>query len=211
MKQKEDEHADNDHKEEYDQNEHSKFWTEKLEHQDALKPMDKVSCRIMRVLMQKFNRFAAETRIVRLDDISYNLRHHFMVKVGSHVKDNRDIFRISLKKIQRIFVNVEEIYLHNYYRLDDALLDDIIEFLKMNGNKDQIKQIKFLYYDYSGNINDETDAYDNNVYLPINKLSQHKLRALDALGWECIEKEQKKKNTDFQYGVKIRLKPKDAM
>ena len=168
---------------------------------------ERLHCRIMSVLIEKFKEFAGQPRIARFDDISYNLRHHFMDKIRINVENGKNIYRISLSKIQKIFINIEEVYLHNYYKLDDGLLDSIIDFLNniFNGktNKNRIKQIKFLYYDYLGNIKDNKD-----IYFPSKNLNPQKVKNLQKLGWEIIEKHQLKRNTSLVYGVSIRLKPK---
>ena len=196
-------------------NEHSLFWKEKLRRfdgdRDSLGEEDRRNCRIMKVLIRKFAHFVAKTDIVKLDGVSRALRPHLMDKVGVRVDDGSEAFRVSLKKIQAVFVNVEEVYLYNYYRLDDALLAEIIAFLKMptkragdaqeSLNARRLKQIKFLYYDYRG------DIADNKHYKPTAQLDPSGLEQLRQLGWECVESAQRKKGSESEYGMKIRLKP----
>lgn len=116
-----------------------------------------------------------------------------------------------MQKIKSIFVNVEEIYLYNYYCLNDELLQDVIDFLSEDENRKQIKQIKLLYYDYDGDIKEHKDDYGMALYQPISALNAGKLKCLHDLGWECKETEQRMKDLDdneSQYGVKIRILPK---
>merc|ERR1712217_394445 len=99
--------------------------------------------------------------------------------------DQRNRYRISMNKIQSVFVNVEEIYLYNYYCLDDELLDDIIQFLEKDSISSKLKQIKFLYYDYKGDIKDLKDRHGQILYLPKEDLDETKINKLEEMNWEC--------------------------
>ena len=142
--------------------------------------------RIIRVLQSKFEDFRLkpnEKQIVKLNDISPGLRERFLdkkeityeaqdgdaeSKQACEVKDDDDFdhegrrdFTMSLDKIKRVFPNFEEVHFYNWYQCDDEALQSIIDFVKQDAQK-QLKQIKFLYYDYVGDsiLNNTSYFYD---------------------------------------------------
>merc|ERR1712154_77424 len=87
-------------------------------------------------------------------------------------------WRISLKKMKKIFGNLQEIHLFNFYKFDDLMLADLIEQIQQSGNK--LRRINFLYYDYL-----EADGAPTNesIFMNPNKLNKRLLNKLNDLGW----------------------------
>jgi N-glycosylase/DNA lyase len=105
---------------------------------------------VFSVLTSKFKDFARNTKIVHLDDISSTLREYFMnMNMNQLQAEEQTQARLSLTKLVLIFPKLTELHLHNYYKLDNELLEHILNFFEQRDcYRQNISQIKFLYYDY---------------------------------------------------------------
>merc|ERR1712083_1292020 len=97
-------------------------------------------------------------QILKLDCISEELKPYFLDRVSSddEHKEYEDLcdnqWTVSFEKLSFLFPNLKQIHFMNSYRLDNETLQRLIDWLQHDGCK--LEQIKFMYYDYEGSLDD---------------------------------------------------------
>ncbi len=166
--------------------------------------------KIMNILWRKFDnfrKFPNHHQVVRIDQISDNLKPYFMDIIGGDDEGNEQ-YTISFAKIIKIFENVKEIHFINNYPFNQKTLNKLIKYFDENTNY-QLKTLKFLYYDYqqypesNSNTNDGTKVYplDSKVFYDERNLDKSSLNRLETHKWKI----QHRKIEKTGYQIKIFL------
>ena len=82
----------------------------------------------------------------------------------------------------------------NFYRFDNGVLGELIGWTQ--DERCTLERIKFLYYDYSGSLNDHRHFYDPDL------LDKEKLERMKRLNWKVTYP----KHRDGRNGFVIKLK-----
>ena len=126
---------------------------------------------------------------MKIDCISDELKPYFMDQAvcgddhddekkeneGSGVKLQQR-WTISFDKIYFLFPNLRQIHFLNSYRFDDEVLRRLIKCIEDEDCK--LKQIRFLYYDYVGSLDDYKHFYDP------SSLDKDLVKKLKSLKWK---------------------------
>ena len=133
--------------------------------------------------MKKFEDFCERPntmQVIKIDFISEGLRDYFLDSVSTQTTPRTvdKLFIVSFKKIINLFPNVEQIHYFNLYPFDNDALRKLIDQIKKPENR--LKQIKFLYYDYSDPLSEYPFFFDP------TKLDRKLLDKLIRLKW-CIK------------------------
>merc|ERR1711951_7284 len=83
---------------------------------------------------------------------------------------------VSFAKLYYLFPNLKQIHFLNLYRFDNEVLQRLIKCIEDKHCK--LEQIKFLYYDYIGSLNDYKYFYDPDL------LDQGLVKKLKSLKWK---------------------------
>merc|ERR1711879_104231 len=83
---------------------------------------------------------------------------------------------VSFEKLYFLFPNLKQIHFLNFYSLNDTVLERLIS--RIDHEDCKLEQIKFLYYDYIGSLNDYQHFYDPNL------LDMELLQKLKSLQWK---------------------------
>merc|ERR1712062_496843 len=100
---------------------------------------------------------------------------------------------VSFDKLYYLFPNLKQIHFLNQYRFDNVALKRLIEWIDHKDCK--LEQIKFLYYDYSGSLNDNEHFYDPDL------LDKELLQRLKELKWKISY--PKKRNLGKGFVIRI--------
>merc|ERR1712154_190524 len=73
-------------------------------------------------------------------------------------KENEKEWIVSFEKLSFLFPNLKQIHFLNSYRFDDEVLKRLIKWIKCG--KCKLEQIKFLYYDFVGSVDQCQYFYD---------------------------------------------------
>ena len=103
---------------------------------------------------------------------------------------------VSFEKLSAIFPNLKQIHFINLYRFDNETLQRLIDWLKCAECK--LEQIKFMYYDYEGSLDENPYFYDPDT------LGKELLSQLKRLKWRMSY--PKDRDHDQQKGFIIRLR-----
>jgi len=148
---------------------------------------------IFYILIKKFQQFCEfpnRRQILKIDRVSEELRPYFFDKISNEDMDkdgdekvddtenggNTERWSLSFEKLSFLFPNLRQIHFWNLYRFDDMVLEQLISWIQ--DERCKLKQIKFLYYDYSGSLDESEEFYDPDL------LDKELLGKLKELKWK---------------------------
>ena len=130
--------------------------------------------RIFYILVKKFQQFCEfpnQRQILKIDCVADELKPYFMDRADGGTQD-----MVSFEKLAFLFPNIRQIHFMNFYRFDDEALQRLIQQIRRRDCK--LEQIKFLYYDYRGDLKGHRHFFDP------NSLGSKLVAKLNALGWK---------------------------
>eukprot|EP01083_Nonionella_stella_P189256 699481_1 len=144
--------------------------------------------RILGIAWRKFEEFRfcpSEEQLIKIDQISENLKPYFMDYVGADIH-KRDKYMISFDKICRIFVNVREIHFINAYTFNDfnLVLERFIAYIDTKECK--LRKIKFIF----------NDEYDKQFSL--SDIKKYWLDKLEQREWGIQKKDKEEAGIGYQ-------------
>merc|ERR1719300_1561846 len=107
------------------------------------------------------------------DDEEMNDNHN---NHNNNNRRNTERWMVSFEKLSFLFPNLEQIHFWNLYRFDNMVLEQLIKWSQ--DERCKLKQIKFLYYDYNGSLDESNEFYDP------DSLDQELLQRLKELKWK---------------------------
>ena len=161
---------------------------------------------IFYILIKKFKEFCEfpnQRQIVKIDCVSEDLKQYFLDKdtkaaVPSTVStstngtdEKRDDeqgvvqWNVSFKKLSFLFPNLKQVHFLNLYRFDNMALDRLVKWSE--DPRCKLEQIKFIYIDYAGDLDDYQHYFDH------NQLNKKQMEKLEKLKWKV----SKQKGTGF--------------
>ena len=163
---------------------------------------------IFYILIKKFKEFCEfpnQRQIVKIDCISEELKQYFFDKdtkaavptttstdekrddeQGADAVQKGDVqWNVSFKKLSFLFPNLKQVHFLNLYRFDNMALDQLVEWSE--DPRCKLEQIKFIYNDYAGDLDDYQHYFDH------NQLNQKQMEKLEKLKWKV----SKQKGTGF--------------
>merc|ERR1712154_372085 len=141
---------------------------------------------IFYILIKKFQQFCEfpnKRQIVKIDCVSDKLKPYFLDKADTEFDDEKETanddqiqWNVSWKKLSFLFLNLKQVHFLNSYRFDNVALDRLVEWVE--NDRCKLDQIKFIYNDYIGDLDDYQHFFDP------KKLDKKQLLKLEGLKWK---------------------------